>query len=88
MFQVGDTVELKAKSKHGKDRIAQHGKLWRVKKIGKFKMRTAVLLESRHETFKCGDIWEKDGRWVITGGHNPDFEIIKPAELPQGEEND
>jgi len=82
MFKTGDIVELKAISKHGKDRIAQHGKLWIVKKIDSFKSCQAVLLESSHNTFKQGDEWVKDGRWVRLNGNDPDFEIS----LFQGEE--
>jgi hypothetical protein len=75
MFSVGQTVKLTAKTKHGKDRIAQHGKLWRVKSIGKFAGLPAISLESMNKTFKNGEKWEKDWRWVKMSGEDPDFEV-------------
>jgi len=75
-MNVGDTIELKAKSKHGKDRLHQHGTKWTVKKVGSLCSHPAVFLESLGHTFKVGDQKSKDARWVLADGNDGDFEIM------------
>ncbi|MFC1599096.1 hypothetical protein ACFL2U_03780 [Patescibacteria group bacterium] len=75
MFESGQTVRLKAKTKHGKDRIHQHGDLWRVAKVGGSVRPFAMLLESLEKTFKLGIEKSHDLRWVDLDGRDPDFEV-------------
>ena len=46
MLQVNDTVVLTGKTRHGKNRIQQHGKLWFVQEVrgGKMHLRSDCLL--------------------------------------------
>lgn len=81
MIKVNDIVILKAKTKHGKDRLHQHGPNWRVKRIGSFKGASAVYLESSAKTFRQGQEMTHDGRWVELNG-DPNFEII--SQISQG----
>lgn len=55
------TVLLSGKTRHGKNRIQQHGKEWFVERIGRFGGEPAMLLRSSQKTDK-GDF---DGRWVL-----------------------
>lgn len=32
-MKIGDIIELKARTKHGKDRINQHGNLWKIVRL-------------------------------------------------------
>jgi hypothetical protein len=56
--------ELTAKTKHGKNRIHQHGSLWEIVGDGVFRGQEAWSLKSLHPTFdrKRG---VHDGRWVL-----------------------
>ena len=65
-------VVLKGKSRHGKNRIQQHGDQWFVKEFGKFCGEDAMLLRSEGRTFKLGDNWIRDSRWVLLRD-DPDF---------------
>ena len=69
LFQA---VILKGKSRHGKNRIQQHGDQWFVKEFGKFCGEDAMLLRSEGRTFKLGDNWIRDSRWVLLRD-DPDF---------------
>jgi len=71
----GDIITLKPKSKHGKDRVAQHGDQWRITGMAQFMGNPAVKVESLGETLKISDTLKvKDGRWVNIK-NDPDFEI-------------
>ena len=54
------TVSLEAKTRHGKNRIQQHGPLWRVKEIRNDRM----LLESFEKTEGPRNNKGFDWRWV------------------------
>jgi len=54
-------VKLKAKTRHGKNRIHQHGDVWWVTHKGHFRGRPALSLQSLERTF-MGNF---DGRWVL-----------------------
>ena len=69
-------VLLKAKSRHGKNRIHQHGDIWRVAGEGKFNGQPALSLSSVEKT----DRGEFDGRWVLLND-DKDFEIIEDLSL-------
>ena len=68
-------VILKGKTRHGKNRIAQHGSVWFVEKVDKFLGQPAMLLRSKNETFairgrgnskqEWKTTWMHDGRWVL-----------------------
>jgi len=58
-------VRLIGKSKHGKDRIRQHGDVWNVlEKRASHMLGHPMVLESLHETFTLGDMKIKDVRSV------------------------
>jgi len=67
-MEIGQKVLLKGKSRHGKNRIEQHGDLWTVTKLGQFNGNDAFQCESEHETFCVGTQGKKikDSRWVFT----------------------
>ena len=75
-------VILKGISRHGKNRIAQHGSKWFVEKVDKFCGQPAMLLRSENETFairgrgnskqEWKTTWMHDGRWVLLK-NDPDF---------------
>ena len=50
MVKVGQKILLKGKSRHGKNRIQQHGSIWTVKRVGKFLGDDAFMCESENET--------------------------------------
>ena len=64
--RVGQKILLKGKSRHGKNRIQQHGTIWTVKRVGKFLGDDAFMCESENETFAIGHQGKriKDERWV------------------------
>ena len=65
-------VILKGKSRHGKNRIQQHGDQWFVKEFGKFGGADAMLLRSERRTFNLGDKMIHDSRWVLLK-NDPNF---------------
>ena len=60
MFEVGTKIILKGKSRHGKNRINQHGNNWFVKEVRGGWM----LLESEFKTEGPKDNKGLDWRWV------------------------
>ena len=75
-------IKLKGISRHGKNRINQHGSKWFVEKVDKFCGQPAMLLRSENETFairgrgnskqEWKTTWMHDGRWVLLKD-DPDF---------------
>jgi len=64
-------IILKGKSRHGKNRINQHGNEWVVLRMDGPKM----LLRSLNKTFKdAPNKWSHDMRWVNTDGDS-DFTL-------------
>ena len=61
----GAIVKLKPHSRHGKNRITQHGDRWVVMNVSTFRGQPAVHLRSMDKTFKMGSSWVFDGRWVL-----------------------
>ena len=59
-------VRLIGKTKHGKDRIRQHGDVWNVLESKAPPFGHAMVLESLRETFTLGDTKIKDVRGVKT----------------------
>jgi hypothetical protein len=66
-MEIGQKVLLKGKSRHGKNRIQQHGDLWTVTDLRKFNGHDAFHCVSENETFSVGTQGKKirDGRWVF-----------------------
>ena len=78
-MEVGTQVVLTGISRHGKNRIAQHGNLWTVTDFRKFNGNDAFHCTSENETFSVGTQGKKikDGRWVfINQDPNFTFEIV------------
>ena len=70
-------VTLKGKTRHGKNRIAQHGSKWFVEKVATFQGQPAMMLRSESETFLIRGLdnskeWTHDGRWVLLK-NDPNF---------------
>ncbi len=58
---VGKWVLLKGKTRHGKNRINQHGDMWLIESVANFQGQPAMLLRSENKT----DKGEFDSRWVL-----------------------
>jgi hypothetical protein len=73
----GDWVELKGISRHGKNRINQHGTKWVVNALGTFNGNAAVRCRSENKTFRLGSFGKKmhDERWVLLK-NDENFEIV------------
>lgn len=56
-----DRIVLEGISRHGKNRIHQHGNVWFVDEVRGDRM----SLISEHKTFKLGDKMMHDARWVL-----------------------
>ncbi len=54
-------VLLSGKTRHGKNRIQQHGAEWLVEKIDRFRGEPAMMLRSMTKS----DKGQFDGRWVL-----------------------
>ncbi|MBR19784.1 MAG: hypothetical protein CMA64_06525 [Euryarchaeota archaeon] len=74
-MKQGQRIRLIPKTRHGKNRIHQHGDEWVVINVGKFRGQDAVNLRSIGKTFKVGEFMQFDGRWVLFQ-NDPDFEIL------------
>ena len=61
----GAIIKLKPHSRHGKNRINQHGDRLVVMNVSTFRGQPAVHLRSMDKTFKMGSSWVFDGRWVL-----------------------
>ncbi len=72
MLQVNDTVILTGKTRHGKNRIQQHGNNWFVKEVRGGWM----LLESEFKTEGPKHNKGLDWRWVSLQ-NDPNFEWVK-----------
>ena len=59
-------VILKGKTRHGKNRIAQHGSKWFVEKVDKFRGQPAMLLRSENETFAIRGRGNSKQEWKTT----------------------
>ena len=70
-----EQVRLIGKTKHGKDRIRQHGNVWNVLAHPTALSARRLVLESLHETFTLGDTKIKDVRGVLPFD-DPNFDIV------------
>ena len=62
---VGKMIVLKGKTRHGKNRVQQHGMEWLIENVANFQGQPAMFLRSKNETFKLGDTMIHDTRWVL-----------------------
>lgn len=69
-------ITLKGITRHGKNRIHQHGNVWDVVSEGKFRGFEAWNLKSLEKTEGPRDAKVHDGRWVHKN-NDPNFEIIE-----------
>ena len=77
-MEIGQKVLLKGKSRHGKNRIEQHGNPWTVSGKGTFNGHPAVRMTSERESFNIGRGRKiKDERWVfLQDDPNFTFEVV------------
>jgi len=64
-------LKLVGKTRHGKNRIAQHGMHWLVQADGLFRGEPAWFASSMHKTDRGGF----DGRWILKQ-NDPDFIVV------------
>lgn len=69
-------ITLTGKTRHGKNRINQHGNKWLVMKIGKFQGQPALALRSFDKTEGPKDNKGFDSRWVLIQ-EDPNFAITQ-----------
>ena len=80
---VGRWVTLSGKTRHGKNRISEHGERWLIKEVKVFQGAPAMILESENDTFSIRSReaaktkeWTthktKDSRWVLLR-NDPNF---------------
>ena len=62
---VGKWVLLKGKTRHGKNRINQHGDMWLIESVANFQGQPAMLLRSENKTEGPKDNKWFDSRWVL-----------------------
>ena len=65
MFKKGNSVLLKGKTRHGKNRINQHGEEWVIETVGKFRGQPALNLHSLSKTEGPKHNKQHDLRWVL-----------------------
>ena len=77
-MEVGTQVVLTGISRHGKNRIEQHGNPWTVNALGSFNGNDAVRMRSENETFNLGQGRKMhDERWVfLKEDPNFTFEVV------------
>ena len=61
---VGKMIVLKGKTRHGKNRVQQHGMEWIIQSVANFQGQPAMFLRSKSKTFKLGEHMIHDTRWV------------------------
>lgn len=69
-------VALVGKTRHGKNRINQHGNKWLVMEVGKFQGQPALALRSFDKTEGPKNNKGFDSRWVLLE-NDPNFLIKK-----------
>ena len=62
---VGKWVLLKGKTRHGKNRINQHGDMWVIEKVSTFQGQPAMFLRSKNKTEGPKDNKGFDTRLVV-----------------------
>ena len=80
-LEIGDWILLEGISRHGKNRIAQHGDVWNV--IETDGACPGISVRSKNRTFNTGgsgdNKWIHDGRWIDPNDF--DFKIVKKLDF-------
>ena len=63
---VGRWVLLKGKTRHGKNRINQHGEMWLIERVETFQGQPAMFLRSEKETFAIRGRGNPKEEWKTT----------------------
>jgi hypothetical protein len=74
-LQVNSKIMLRGRTRHGKNRIQQHGMEWIITRVHVFKGQPALHLRSVAQTEGPRNSRGFDSRWVLIK-NDPDFEII------------
>tara|TARA_E500000318_G_C3536520_1_gene202799 strand:- start:113 stop:373 length:261 start_codon:yes stop_codon:yes gene_type:complete len=74
LFQA---VILKGKSRHGKNRIQQHGDQWFVQEVGKFNGEDAMMLRSQDRTFPIRSRGNPNEEWKTVHIHDERWVLLK-----------
>ena len=74
LFQA---VILKGKSRHGKNRIQQHGDQWFVQEVGKFNGEDAMMLRSQDRTFPIRSRGNPNEEWKTVHVHDERWVLLK-----------
>ena len=74
LFQA---VILKGKSRHGKNRIQQHGDQWFVQEVGKFNGEDAMMLRSQDRTFPIRSRGNPNEEWKTVHTHDERWVLLK-----------
>ena len=77
-----NVVWLKGLTRHGKNRINQHGEKWIIEEVGKFQGRKALRLRSTEKTEGPKHNKGFDGRWVWIDD-DPNFWVSCDADAMQ-----
>ena len=72
-----DVIVLKGKSRHGKNRIQQHGEQWFVKEFGKFNGEDAMILRSERRTFPIRSRGNPKEEWKTVMTHDERWVLLK-----------
>tara|TARA_R110002074_G_scaffold394940_1_gene582767 strand:- start:324 stop:557 length:234 start_codon:yes stop_codon:yes gene_type:complete len=72
-MEKGQHIRLAGKTRHGKNRIHQHGDIWEIDNVGRFSGMPAIGLRSMNATEGPRDHKIRDGRWVLIS-NDPNFE--------------
>jgi hypothetical protein len=75
-------IKLVGKTRHGKNRIHQHGEKWIVESVGKFQGQSAFSLRSTEKTEGPKHNKGFDGRWVLMKD-DPNFWVKCDADAMQ-----
>lgn len=73
-------VLLKGITRHGKNRVHQHGDRWKIVSEGKFQGQPAWMLQSEQPTEGPRDAKVHDGRWVLKE-NDPNFLLTEPENV-------
>ncbi len=72
-LKINDMIQLIPISNHGKNKINQHGNMWRI--VGIIN-NDKIMVESEHPTFINKNIKSHDMRWVDIN-NDKDFKLEK-----------
>lgn len=69
---IGQKVKLSSKSRHARNRIAQHGEIWNVIS----ETPEEILLRSERKTWRdVNGLFSEDKRWIFKK-NDPDFSFV------------